>query len=167
VDFGPGDPADLEIDLYTGFAGETETGLGWDVGITYYTYPDESDYNYPEIYGKLSYGIFSGGLFYSNDWINQGEDAMYVNAGVSVPFADGFTFNAGAGYSFGDAFEDTEYVDYSIGVGYTLNNFELGLSYVDTDLDEGEGLFVDDSDVFNSEDRIVFTIATTFPWGSD
>ncbi len=168
VDFGPDDPADagIEIDLYTGFAGETAAGMGWDVGITYYAYPDESDYNYPEIYGKLSYGIFSGGLFYSNDWVNQGEDAMYLNAGVSVPFADSFTFNASAGYSFGDAFDDTEYMDYSIGVGYTLNQFELGLSWIDTDLDEGEALF-SDSDVFNSEGRVVFTIATTFPWGSD
>lgn len=166
VDFGPGDPANIEVDIYTGFAGETEAGLGWDVGITYYTYPDESDYNYPEIYGKLSYGMFSGGLFYSNDWVNQGEDAMYVNAGVSVPFADKFSFNAGVGYSFGDAFDDTEYMDYSIGVGYTLSNFELSLSYIDTDLDEGEGLF-SDIDALNTEGRVVFAISTTFPWGSD
>lgn len=180
VDFGPGDPANIEVDLYTGFAGETEMGMGWDVGITYYAYPDESDYNYPEIYGKLSYGIFSGALFYSNDWVNAGEDAMYVNAGISVPFADAFTFNLGVGYSFGDAFEgidvseeedgsdlrDSEYMDYSIGVGYTAGNFELGLSWIDTDLDEGDPLFSDD-DVFNSEGRVVFTIATTFPWSAD
>lgn len=163
VDFGPGDPADIEIDVYTGFSGGSEDGLGWDVGITYYTYPDESDYNYPEIYGKISHGIFSAGLFYSNDWVNAGEDAMYVSAGVSVPFADAFSFNAGAGYSFGDAFDDTEYVDYSIGLGYTIGNFEMSLSWIDTNLDDGDALFSDD-EVFNTEGRVVFTIATTFPW---
>ena len=163
VDFGSGDPADIEIDLYTGFSGGSEDGLGWDVGITYYTYPDESDYNYPEIYGKISHGIFSAALFYSNDWVNAGEDAMYVSGGVSVPFADAFTFNAGAGYSFGDAFDDTEYVDYSVGVGYTVGNFEMSLSWIDTNLDDGDALFSDD-EVFNTEGRVVFTIATTFPW---
>ena len=167
VDFGPGDPADIDVDFYTGFAGETEAGLGWDVGINYYTYPDESDYNYPEIYGKLSYGMFSGGLYYSNDWVNAGEDSYYINAGVSVPFGNGFSFNAGAGYSFGDAFDDTEYVDYSVGVGYSVGNFELSLSYIDTDLSSGDALFVDNQDALNTEGRVVFTIATTFPWGSD
>ncbi len=180
VDFGPGDPANVEVDLYTGFAGETEAGMGWDVGITYYTYPDESDYNYPEIYGKLSYGIFSGSLYYSNDWLNAGNDAMYVNAGISVPFADAFTFNASIGFSFGDGFEnidvseaqdgsdlrDTEYTDYSIGIGYTIGNFELGLAWTDTDLKRGDPLF-SDTDVANSEGRVVFTMVTTFPWGSD
>ena len=180
VDFGPGDPANIEVDFYTGFAGETEAGLGWDVGLTYYTYPDESDYNYPEIYGLLSYGIFSGGLYYSNDWLNLGNDAMYVSAGVSVPFANGFSFNASVGYSFGDGFEnidvseeqdgsdlrDTEYLDYSIGVGYTLGNFDLSLAWIDTDLDRRDPLFSSTS-VGNSEGRVVLTVATSFPWGSD
>src|SRR5690349_24575363 len=31
VDFGPAD-VDLEVDVYTGFAGESEGGLGYDVG---------------------------------------------------------------------------------------------------------------------------------------
>lgn len=177
VDFGPGDPANIEVDFYTGFSGGEEDGLGWDVGITYYTYPDESDYNFPEIYGKLSYGIFSGGLFYTNDWLNSDVDSLYLNGGISVPFADAFTFNVSAGYSFGDAYEDidvselgdgsdlrnTDYFDYSIGVGYTLGNFELALSWIDTTLDSGDPLFSSD-DVFNSEGRVVFTIATTFPW---
>jgi len=166
IDFGPGDPADIEVDIYTGFAGETDAGLGWDVGINYYSYPDESDYNYPEAYFKLSYGMFSGGIYYSNDWVNLGDDAYYINAGVSVPLGDAFTFNVSAGYSFGDAFEDTEYTDYSVGFGYTIGNFELGLSYVDTTLDDGDDLFVEDSDVFNTEGRVVFTISTTFPWGN-
>src|SRR4051812_38519191 len=41
VDFGSAD-VDYELDLYTGFSGTSEGGLGWDVGLIYYTYPDES-----------------------------------------------------------------------------------------------------------------------------
>ena len=72
VDFGDDVDIDYEVDLYTGFSGGDEEGLGWDVGFVYYAYPDESDANYPEIYGKLSYGMFSGALFYSNDYVNSG-----------------------------------------------------------------------------------------------
>ena len=40
------------------------------------------------------------------------------------------------------------------------------LKYVDTTLDEGDFGFSDD-DVFNNEGRVIFTIATTFPWGEE
>lgn len=167
VDFGAVD-ADVELDIYTGFSGGEEDGLGWDAGFVYYTYPGESDLNYPEIYGKLSYGPFTGGLFYSNDWVNSGESSIYTSADLSFPLASNFSISAHAGYSFGDYFEDldTEYFDYSVGVGYTAGNFELGLKYVDTNLEEGDFWFSDD-EVLNTEGRVIFTIATTFPWASD
>jgi uncharacterized protein (TIGR02001 family) len=165
VDFGDAD-VDVEVDLYTGFTGGDAEGLGWDVGFVYYAYPDESDFNYPEIYGKVSYGMFSGGLFYSNDWVNSGDSSVYATGDISVPLPQDFSLTIHAGYSFGEFFKDldTEYMDYSIGVGYTVGNFDLGLKYVDTTLDDGDIAFSDD-DVFNTEGRVIFTIATTFPWG--
>jgi uncharacterized protein (TIGR02001 family) len=59
VDFGDAD-VDYEIDLYTGFTGGAEDGMGWDVGVIYYTYPDESDFNYLEAYGGVTYDWFEG-----------------------------------------------------------------------------------------------------------
>ncbi|MBM0107855.1 hypothetical protein JM946_24235 [Steroidobacter sp. S1-65] len=159
---------DYEVDLYTGFSGGAEDGLGWDVGFVYYAYPDDSDINYPEIYGKLSYDMFSGGVYYSNDWGNTGENSIYVTGDVSVPLSDALSLNFHAGYSTGDYFEDldAEYFDYSVGIGYTVNQFNLSLRYVDTDLDRGDNGFSGD-DVFNTEGRVIFSIATTFPWQND
>lgn len=166
VDFG--DDIDYEVDLYTGFSGGVEDGLGWDVGFVYYAYPDDSDANYPEIYGKLNYGLFSGGLYYSNDWINSGENSIYLTGDVSVPLPQDFSLNLHAGYSTGDYFSDlhTEYFDYSVGVGYTVGNFDLGLKYVDTSLDDGDEWFSGD-DINNTEGRVIFSISTTFPWATD
>jgi len=158
------DPS-YELDLYTGFSGGEEGGLGWDVGLVYYTY-EESDLNYPEIYGKLNYGMFSGALFYSNDYVNSSESAEYISGDVNVPLQSNFSITAHAGYSFGafwDQGEGSDYLDWSVGVGYTAGNFELALKWVDTTLEEGDFAFVKD-DVFNSEGRVVFSIATTFPW---
>lgn len=153
VDFGAGDPS-YEVDLYTGFSGGAEDGLGWDVGIVYYAYPEESDFNFPEIYGGLSYGMFSGKVWYSNDFGGADEDAIYVQGDAAVPLPANFTLDLHAGYSFGDYWDNdsAEYMDYSVGVGYTLSKFDLSLKYVDTDIDDAD------------TDRVIFTVSTTLPW---
>jgi uncharacterized protein (TIGR02001 family) len=170
VDFGSDVGIDYEVDLYTGFSGGDEDGLGWDVGFIYYAYPDESDANFPEIYGKISHGMFSGALFYSNDYVGSSESAVYVSGDVSVPIADsGFSVNVHAGYSFGDFWDQgdgSEYIDWSIGGSYTVGNFDLGLKWVDTTLDDGDFWF-SSGDINNTEGRIIFTISTTFPWAAE
>jgi uncharacterized protein (TIGR02001 family) len=169
--------ADYEVDLYTGFTGTTDGGLGWDAGLIYYTY-DEGDYNYPEIYASLSYEWFKGKIWYSNSFGGDaaedlaldlsGDDdtaAWYVEGNATIPLPENFSVLLHAGYSTGDywdnAFGDDQ-IDYAVGVGYTVSHFNLALKYVDTDGDVEVT-----SDEFNNEGRVIFTVATTFPWASD
>lgn len=168
VDFGDAD-VDLEVDVYTGFAGSSEAGLGYDVGIVYYAYPDESDFDYIEAYGSLAKDWFKGKLWYSNDFGGDSTDgdtsAFYLEANGTFPLPQNFSILAHVGYSWGDYWDDVvgdKTIDYSLGVGYTYNKFNLALKYVDTDTDA-----VVRDDVFNNEGRVIFTIATTFPWGND
>ena len=162
VDF-PGYDGSLEVDLYTGFSGGDEEGLGWDVGLVYYTYPDSDgsategeSANYPEIFGGLSYGMFSGKLWYSNDFVGTDESAFYLQGDASIPLPKNFSIELHAGYSDGDGVEAgygvSNYFDYSVGVGYTLDKFDLSLKYVDTDIDDAD------------TDRVIFTVSTTLPW---
>jgi uncharacterized protein (TIGR02001 family) len=189
IDFGETDPtladADVEVDLYTGFTGTSEGGLGWDAGIIAYTYPSASDLNYFEIYGSVSYEWFKGKLWYSNafggDFAEDGfkavlgnddASAFYVEGNATIPLPQNFSVLAHAGYSFGDYWDnagkllgpgvDGKYIDYSVGVGYTAGKFNLALKYVDTDTDVHTT-----SDEFNNEGRVIFTIATTFPWKNE
>lgn len=172
IDFGRDADVDYELDLYTGFSGGDEEGLGWDVGLVYYAYPQESDFDYPEIYGKLNYNVFSGALFYSNDYVNSGDSAMYISGDVNVPMPSNFSLLAHAGYSFGDFWDgedgesSSDYIDWSVGVGYTAGHFDLALKWVDTTLDDGDFGFSRD-DVFNTEGRVIFSVATTFPWAKE
>jgi len=167
IDYGPGVDGDIEIDLYAGYAGETEGGLGWDVGLVYYTYPGSDDISdYPELYGALSYKWFEFKQWYSNDLSGSDEDGFYTEVNGSFELPANFGLNLHLGYNYGDAFEDTEYMDYSIGVAYTLSNFDLELKYVDTDLSSGDPLFSSD-DAFNTEGRVIFAVSTTFPWGGE
>ena len=155
VDFGDDVDIDYEVDLYTGFSGGEEEGLGWDVGLVYYAYPDESDANYPEIYGKLNYDVFSGALFYSNDYVNSSEKRD-VHLGrreraAAVEFLDHWRTPATASATSGTertVSRARTTSTTSVGVGYTVGHFDLALKYVDTTLDEGDFGFSDD-DVFN------------------
>lgn len=157
-----------EVDLYTGFSGSTgEGGVGWDVGLVYYAYPDESDYNYFEVYGSLSKDWFKGKIWYSNDFggdTSRGNTpAVYVEGNGTFPLPNNFSVLAHVGYSFGDYWDDTDkYFDYSAGVGYTAGNFNLALKWIDgSDYEAGKHTR---EDVLSSEGRVVFTVSTTFPW---
>lgn len=168
TDFGDDVDADYEVDLYAGFTGGDEEGLGWSAGIVYYQwpgseYPGGGDLDYAEIFAGLSAGMFSGKVWYSNDYSALDEPGYYVEGNVAIPLPADFTLNLHAGYSFGDYWTDIngdEPLDYSVGVGYTLSHFNFNLKYVDTESD----VIVTD-DVFNNEGRVILTVATTFPWG--
>jgi uncharacterized protein (TIGR02001 family) len=159
VDFG--DNTNFELDLYTGISGKTDAGLGWDAGLIYYTY-DQHRYNFPEIYTAFSYSFFKAKLSYSNDFGGSaipGHTSAFnlaVDAAVPLP-VENLTALAHVGRSQGNN-GFTDYTDYSVGVGYTVKKFNLALKYVNTDLPNPH------SDVFNSEGRLIFTVATTLPW---
>lgn len=173
VDFG--DDTDYEVDLYTGFTKSYDSGLTWDVGGVLYAYPDTSDYNYLEVYGSVAYDWFKAKIWYSPAFGgdaaeaiaigNTGTDdvgAFYLEANATFPLPANFTFQLHAGLSSGDYWDNVygdDLIDYSAGFGYSAGHFTLGLKYVDTDSD-----FTVTSDVFNNEGRVIFTIATTFPW---
>lgn len=163
IDYGPGVDGDIEVDLYAGFAGEAESGLGWDVGLVYYTYPGADDVeDYPELYAGLSYQWFELKQWYTNDNSGSDDSSWYTEGNASFELPANFALNLHLGYNYGDYFDDSEYMDYSIGVGYTLGNFDLELKYVDNDLDPE----IED-DAFNSEGRAIFSVSTTFPWGAE
>jgi uncharacterized protein (TIGR02001 family) len=165
--------ASYELDVYTGFSGSTgENGLGWDVGLIYYTY-ERSDYDYREIYAGLSKDWFKAKLSYSNDFGGDttagNTPAFYAEAAATVPLPQNFSALAHVGYSWGHYWDDLDdvgigrpYFDYSLGVGYAAGRFNLALKWVDgSDLKEADGT---PDDVFSSQARVVFTVATTFPW---
>jgi uncharacterized protein (TIGR02001 family) len=161
VDF-PGYNGSIELDGYTGFTGKLGETSSWDAGVIYYSYPNSSKTSteskiagFPEIYGSMTFGMFKGKVSYSNDFGGSDEDAFNIDGGVNVPLPANFSFVAHVGYSAGDgvkAAAGAEYLDYSAGAGLTLGNFALVLKYVDTDRPHTD------------DGRVIFTVATTFPW---
>lgn len=164
IDYGSDIDGDLELDLYMGFGGETSGGLGWDTGIVWYTYPDSSDISdYPEIWAGITYGPVTFKQWFTNDWSGTDQDALYSEINASFELPAGFTLNLHTGYNYGEVFDGYEYLDYSIGLGYTAGHFDMELKFTGTDL-SGEDKITDD--VFNTEPRLLFKVSTTFPWSA-
>lgn len=162
VDFGTDKPS-TEVDVYSGYRGSAGD-LGYDVGVLYYAYPGASDLNFTEIYGKLSYSIVSGGVYYSNDFGGSSDSAFYVYGDVGIP-AGPLTVGLHAGLSDGDGvgatyfgdgaggFVEDSYADYAIGVSYSASNLTLGLKWIA--IDAGDA---------GSDDRVVLSVSTALPW---
>ena len=145
--------AETELDVYGGFAGEAN-GLGYDVGVIWYTYPgSDIDTDYAEVYGSLSVaagpGSLTGGSGYIWDQDNTfGGDNIYVYGDYSAPLGDsGVTLDAHLGYTDGAfAFDGTQF-DWLVGLSYDLAGLTFQAAYVatdaDTDVDIADGVFTE------------------------
>lgn len=147
VDFGG---ANMELDLYGGFAGELEGGLGWDVGVIGYLYPDADDLDFLEIYGGVSgsLGVVDlGGYVY----VDPDNETVYVDATAGFAATDvlGFDASVGSWVDGGDGFIE-EFTNFSLGA-------TLSTEFVDFDL----RLWSTDADNQGSagDDRVVLTVS--------
>ena len=166
VDFGDCCDEEIEVDVYTGFRGGED--VTWDVGLIYYWYPGADDLDFPEIYAAVGWEFLTGKISYSNDFGNSDESAFYYEVNGDWELPANFGANAHFGYSDGDAidaFYEDSYFDWSVGVTYTLENFDFGLKYVDgSDLEILDGT---PGDVSSSESQVIFSVSTAFPWSSE
>ena len=145
VDFNDGDEANIEIDLYAGYSGEVK-GVNYDVGVIYYAYPGANsslDYDFWE--GSLAVGYdfdafaVSASFNYSPEFFGNSGDAQYYALNVDVPLPRDISLSTHIGFQEIDdntTFGVPDYMDWSAGLGYNLNGFDLSLQYVDTNLDE-------------------------------
>jgi len=143
-DQGPnGNTTSLELDLYGGYGGDIgDTGLSYDLGVIRYIYPNQTNaapsYDTTEIYGSLSYSIFSASLSHSSELNFLGADnSTYLNLAVDYEFENG----VGVGASWGDFNIDAkgpgnlDYNDWKLYVSKSFGGFDFEASYVDTDED--------------------------------
>lgn len=157
VDFGTDKP-DIEIDYYAGFAAETDL-FGYDVGLQYYSYPSAGSSNTLEIYGGISKEWFSSKLWYSPDYASTDESGFYLEANADYPLpVGGLSLIGHLGYTFGDIVNGDEFLDYAVGLGFTLGNFQLGAKYVNSN-DAGVGPV--------GRSAYVFSLQTTLPWSAE
>lgn len=138
----------LEMDFYAGYKGEFSPGLGYDVGILQYHYPQQNrtvNFDTTELYGALSwqwltvkyshtvskdyFGIGELGAQAGLGYRPSGRNTGYIEANASYPLVDKLTLNAHLGatrYSSDLRNARTATVDASVPSFY---DYRLGVTY--------------------------------------
>jgi uncharacterized protein (TIGR02001 family) len=130
--------AGLEVDVYGGYAGELDGGMGYSLGFTTYQYTGDFDTSYNEVNLGLSYGMFS--LSYNvGEWeVEAGADQDYDFLSATVEH-EGFYATYG---TWGDDFDgdyleagySTEVSGFDVGIAVVANSKELSGSERDENL---------------------------------
>ena len=86
VDFG--DNATYELDVYFGYAFETEAGLGIDISYVDFMYPGATNLDFQEIGIALSYGDAGLGYYSGQDGAPDYMDVSYAIGDISFSYGD-------------------------------------------------------------------------------
>ena len=140
VDFvgnGYDDGADIEWDLYLGYAGSINDVWSWDVSYVQYLYPGTVsgvDYDYGEALVAFGYKeLVVMTLGYAYDVFNSDETGIYyeVSGGSDIGSA-GWSWHAAVGhYDLDDL--NSSYTHYSVGVAKAFEKISVGLTIHDSD----------------------------------
>jgi len=149
----------LEIDVYGGYSTEF-SGVGIDVGLLQYLYPG----NYPEGFNSadtlegyvgVSYGPVSLKVSHSFTdlfGVEDSDGSQYYDLSASHEIA-GFTLEAHVGRQKIENCDGCSYNDWKLGVGTSLVGLDVGLAYVDTDID---------SSVDTADARVILSVGKSF-----
>ena len=124
-----------ELDFYGGFAGEIN-GLGYDIGVIYYAYPDSrDDVDFSEISASISYGVFS--LCYAVLAEAEGADFAddsYIAGDVSFELASEIALTLHIGTGTDEFYAGESFIDYSASL--SKSGFTFGVSKTDLSDDD-------------------------------
>ena len=131
------DGAGSELDVYFGYAIETESGVGIDISYVDFTYPGATNLDFEEIGIALSYGDIGLGYY-------SGQSGAPDYMDVSYAFGD-------ISFSYGDY--DTYGSNFLISYGFGCGGYDCSFAYSD---------FSSDSEDLMDEDALVFAVGASF-----
>jgi len=145
---------DAEVDLYAGFTRTLSSGVGFDIGLLYYYYPDAAsglNTDFFEPYASVNYtiGPVNAKVGANYAWSGQdglnftagSDDSLYVAGDLAVAIPNSvLTLKAHLGFTNGSLglanplASDDNYTDWSLTAEMAKAPFKAGISYVDTDI---------------------------------
>ena len=159
LDFGPGDSASAEVDLYGGYSWQVND-VAYDVGLIYYAYPgadSEAGYDFVEAYASVGYDFdavsLSAALHFTPENFGETGEGWYLTGGLGRALSDALSVDANIGFSQVTPDFGEDYLDWNLGLTYSFPLLALDLRYHDTDAPD----CVDACD-----SRIVLSLSTGF-----
>lgn len=138
-----------ELDLYIGYAGEINDDVGYDVSYIRYEYPGAgSELDYNELAASISWGDFTFGLGYSNEYFNLDSVSWwYPNVAYALSLPNDASLEFYVGWSLVDdnsagdwvgSFGEEEVLDWSVTYTIPVGGIDLGLAVVGTDVSKSD-----------------------------
>ena len=163
-----GGDAPMEWDVYGGYKGQFgASGLGYDVGLLHYNYPSHKlsiSPNTTEIYGALSYGIFTAK--YSHALTNlfgfdDSKGSGYLDLSANVDLGDGWSVVPHVGRQWVRHNSAYAYTDYALALNKDFGNgLSASAAVIGTNADKA--LYVTPSGRFTGRAALVLGIKYTF-----
>jgi len=118
-----------EVDLTVGFANDIgDSRFGYDVGYTYYAYPQSDNADFGEVFGRVNFGatetvMVSAGAAYTTNVEAGNTGDIYYDARAEIALPREFTLGATVGhYDFEDG-SDWDYTHYGVDVTKHAGNY--------------------------------------------
>ena len=135
VNFSEG--AGSELDVYFGYAFETDSGIGIDISYVDFIYPGDTGLDFQEIGIALSYEDLGFGYYAGQDGSPDYMDLSYLFGDISFSYGDYDTFGSNILVSY----------------GFGCGEYECSFAYSD---------FSADSEDLMDEDALVFAVGASF-----
>ena len=148
VDLRMDSDANVEGILFGGYKGNYD-GIEYDAKIGYTAYPggnnDNLDYWDFSLVGGYDFDVFYASMTwaFSPNYINDSGASFYYGGDIVVPLMDTWSARGHLGYQYVNdegPYINSSAADWSLGVWYNWVDYDvdLGLQYVDTNLDDNE-----------------------------
>lgn len=129
------DGKDVELDIYGGYKGQITPGLGYDVGVLRYQYPGASKANTTEVYGALSYGMFTAKYSHATTDLFGAADSKgssYLDLSANIDLGNGLSLVPHVGFQ--RVKNNVNYTDYALTLGKDLGQgLSASVAYIKTD----------------------------------
>jgi uncharacterized protein (TIGR02001 family) len=171
VQYGADDVYSYEHDMYLGYAGESESGVSYDVGYLYYNYDKEANFDFAEVYASVGYEGFSATLYllaHTEADEAEGQDfgfaeASYVSLDYAIGLESGTEIGLHVGHHTGDFAEafnglTESYNDWGITVSKDGFSFAVTGTTMDGDEPAAGGGFDNDEVKFTVGYSVDFTL---------
>lgn len=160
----------LELDLYGGWQGKVAKSVTVDVGVLYFAYPGSSGaFGLFEPYAKLIGAIgpvtsTAGAAYAWEQRALEGKDNLYLFLDNSLQIKGApvvLTMHVGRSSGGSALAAGGSYWDWSLGGAISWRNLSIGLSYVDTDVDESQAFRFGATKAI-VDDALVATLGVSF-----
>jgi uncharacterized protein (TIGR02001 family) len=123
----------LELDYYVGYGGSLSESVSYDIGYIFYGYPNDTESNFEEVYGSVSYADVTIGFATTDDWFAGTGNYEYIYADYGVALSEEYSL----GFHYGKSTGAEDYDDYAVSLSTEAAGLGFDLSWISTNTAEG------------------------------